>query len=73
MAYNGTTVVDMDCHIREYQDLDRTFRDNIDRAHASGVDYVVQPGGAMHEQDIISACDEYGMAMVCTGLRLFHH
>jgi phosphoribosylaminoimidazolecarboxamide formyltransferase/IMP cyclohydrolase len=49
------------------------FRDNIDRAHASGVDYVVQPGGALREQEIIGACDEYGMAMVCTGLRLFHH
>jgi phosphoribosylaminoimidazolecarboxamide formyltransferase/IMP cyclohydrolase len=49
------------------------FRDNIDRAHASGVEYVVQPGGAMREQDIIAACDEYGMAMACTGLRLFHH
>jgi phosphoribosylaminoimidazolecarboxamide formyltransferase/IMP cyclohydrolase len=49
------------------------FRDNIDRAHASGVDYVVQPGGALRETDIIGACDEYDMAMVCTGLRLFHH
>jgi phosphoribosylaminoimidazolecarboxamide formyltransferase/IMP cyclohydrolase len=49
------------------------FRDNIDRAHASGVDYVVQPGGAMRDEDIIRACDEYGMAMVFTGLRLFHH
>jgi phosphoribosylaminoimidazolecarboxamide formyltransferase/IMP cyclohydrolase len=49
------------------------FRDNIDRAHASGVDYVVQPGGALREADIIAACDEYNMAMVCTGLRLFHH
>jgi len=49
------------------------FRDNVDRAHASGVEYVVQPGGAMREQDILAACDEYGMAMVCTGLRLFHH
>jgi phosphoribosylaminoimidazolecarboxamide formyltransferase/IMP cyclohydrolase len=49
------------------------FRDNIDRAHASGVEYIVQPGGALREQDIVGACDEYGMAMVCTGLRLFHH
>lgn len=49
------------------------FRDNIDRAHASGVDYVVQPGGALREREIIAACDEYDMAMVCTGLRLFHH
>jgi phosphoribosylaminoimidazolecarboxamide formyltransferase/IMP cyclohydrolase len=49
------------------------FRDNIDRAHASGVEFVVQPGGALREPDIIAACDEYGMAMVCTGLRLFQH
>jgi phosphoribosylaminoimidazolecarboxamide formyltransferase/IMP cyclohydrolase len=49
------------------------FRDNVDRAHASGVEYIVQPGGAHREADIIAACDEYGMAMVCTGLRLFHH
>jgi phosphoribosylaminoimidazolecarboxamide formyltransferase/IMP cyclohydrolase len=49
------------------------FRDNIDRAHASGVDYIVQPGGALREPDIIAACDEYNIAMVCTGLRLFHH
>ncbi len=49
------------------------FRDNIDRAAASGVEYVVQPGGAAREQDIIAACDSYGMAMVLTGLRLFHH
>ena len=49
------------------------FRDNIDRAHASGVEYVVQPGGALREPDIIAACNDYGMAMVFTGVRLFHH
>jgi phosphoribosylaminoimidazolecarboxamide formyltransferase / IMP cyclohydrolase len=49
------------------------FRDNVDRANASGVEFVVQPGGAMRDQDIIAACDDYGMAMVFTGLRLFHH
>jgi phosphoribosylaminoimidazolecarboxamide formyltransferase/IMP cyclohydrolase len=49
------------------------FRDNVDRAHASGVNYIVQPCGALRQQDIIAACDELGIAMVCTGLRLFHH
>jgi phosphoribosylaminoimidazolecarboxamide formyltransferase / IMP cyclohydrolase len=49
------------------------FRDNIDRAHAAGVEYVVQPGGAMREHAIIAAADEYGMAMALTGVRLFHH
>jgi phosphoribosylaminoimidazolecarboxamide formyltransferase/IMP cyclohydrolase len=49
------------------------FRDNIDRAHASGVAYVVQPGGALRDPEIIAACDENDIAMVHTGLRLFHH
>jgi phosphoribosylaminoimidazolecarboxamide formyltransferase/IMP cyclohydrolase len=49
------------------------FRDNVDRAHASGVEYIVQPGGAQREADIVAACDQYGMVMVNTGLRLFHH
>jgi len=49
------------------------FRDNVDRAHASGVEFIVQPGGAQRDKDIIAACDAYGMAMVFTGLRLFHH
>jgi phosphoribosylaminoimidazolecarboxamide formyltransferase/IMP cyclohydrolase len=49
------------------------FRDNVDRAHASGVEYIVQPGGAQRDQDIVAACDDYGMVMAFTGLRLFHH
>ena len=49
------------------------FRDNIDRAHASGVGFVVQPGGAQRDEDVIAACDSYAMAMVFSGLRLFHH
>ena len=49
------------------------FRDSIDRASRSGVRYVAQPGGSMRDQDVIAACDEYGMVMAQTGLRLFHH
>src|SRR5690606_39131632 len=49
------------------------FRDNIDRAAALGAKYVVQPGGSVRDQDVIEAADEYGMAMVLTGLRLFTH
>lgn len=49
------------------------FTDNIDRAHRSGVRYIVQPGGSIRDDLVISACDEYGMCMVLTGLRLFHH
>jgi phosphoribosylaminoimidazolecarboxamide formyltransferase/IMP cyclohydrolase len=49
------------------------FRDNIDRAHASGVEFIVQPGGSMRDEEILAACDEYGMMMVLTGVRLFQH
>lgn len=49
------------------------FRDNIDRARQSGVSYVVQPGGSVHDAEVVQACDEYGMVMVHTGVRLFHH
>jgi len=37
------------------------------------VRYVVQTGGSSRDDGIISAADEYGMVMVFTGLRLFHH
>ncbi len=49
------------------------FRDSIDRAAQSGVRYVVQPGGSNRDADVIAACDEYGMSMAFSGLRLFHH
>jgi phosphoribosylaminoimidazolecarboxamide formyltransferase/IMP cyclohydrolase len=49
------------------------FRDSIDRAAKSGVKYVLQPGGSNRDEDVIVACDEYGMSMVFSGLRLFHH
>lgn len=49
------------------------FRDNIDRAALSGVGYVIQTGGSTRDEDVIRAADEYGMVMVFTGLRLFHH
>jgi phosphoribosylaminoimidazolecarboxamide formyltransferase/IMP cyclohydrolase len=49
------------------------FRDSIDRAAQSGTRYVVQPGGSIRDDDVTAACDEYGMVMVMTGTRLFHH
>ena len=48
-------------------------RDNIDRAAKSGVKYIVQPGGSLRDDNVIAACNEYGMVMVFNGLRLFHH
>ncbi|PJJ27962.1 phosphoribosylaminoimidazolecarboxamide formyltransferase [Lacrimispora celerecrescens] len=49
------------------------FGDNIDRAYRSGVKYVAQPGGSVRDDQVIETCDQYGMAMAFTGLRLFHH
>ncbi|MBR3805060.1 MAG: phosphoribosylaminoimidazolecarboxamide formyltransferase [Clostridia bacterium] len=49
------------------------FSDNIDRAAKSGVSFVAQPGGSLRDDIVISAADSYDMAMVFTGMRLFHH
>ena len=49
------------------------FPDNIERAKRSGVSHIVQPGGSVRDDLVIKACDDYGMAMAFTGLRLFHH
>ena len=49
------------------------FRDSIDRAAQSGVRYVVQPGGSERDDLVIQACDEHGMVMALSGLRLFTH
>ncbi|MGI6086153.1 MAG: phosphoribosylaminoimidazolecarboxamide formyltransferase [Acetivibrionales bacterium] len=49
------------------------FRDNIDRAAASSVKYIAQPGGSVRDDEVINACNTYNMVMCFTGLRLFHH
>jgi phosphoribosylaminoimidazolecarboxamide formyltransferase / IMP cyclohydrolase len=49
------------------------FRDSIDQAAKRGVAYMVQPGGSVADDAVIAACDEYGMAMAFSGVRLFHH
>ena len=49
------------------------FRDNLDEAAKAGVTAAVQPGGSMRDADSVAACDEHGLAMVCTGVRHFRH
>lgn len=49
------------------------FGDNIERARRSGVSYVAQPGGSIRDDNVIEACNRYGMVMAFTGVRLFHH
>lgn len=49
------------------------FADNIDRAYASGVSYIAEPGGSIRDQLVIDQCNKYSIAMVFTHMRLFHH
>jgi phosphoribosylaminoimidazolecarboxamide formyltransferase/IMP cyclohydrolase len=49
------------------------FRDNVDRAARAGVKYILQTGGSIRDEEVIEAADEYGMVMILSGLRLFHH
>ena len=49
------------------------FRDSIDALKNSGIKVVMQPGGSIRDQEIIDACDEYGIAMIFTGTRCFRH
>ena len=49
------------------------FGDNVERAHKSGVKYIVQPGGSIRDQQVIDTCNKYDIAMAFCGIRLFHH
>ncbi len=49
------------------------FGDNVERARKSGVQYIVQPGGSIRDDNVIETADKYGIVMAFTGMRLFHH
>jgi phosphoribosylaminoimidazolecarboxamide formyltransferase/IMP cyclohydrolase len=49
------------------------FRDNIDHAQRHGVRFIAEPGGSTRDDEVEAACREYGITLVHTKLRLFHH
>ena len=49
------------------------FSDNIERGYRSGARYIAQPGGSIRDDLVIKACDDHGIVMAFTGIRLFHH
>ena len=49
------------------------FRDSIDAIKDSGISAVMQPGGSIRDQEVIDACNEYGISMIFTGTRCFKH
>jgi AICAR transformylase/IMP cyclohydrolase PurH len=49
------------------------FRDSIDRASRSNVQFVAHAGGSLRDSEVTRAAEQYGMTMFHTGLRLFLH
>lgn len=49
------------------------FSDCVETAAAAGIKAIIQPGGSIHDQDSIDACNKHGIAMVFTGMRHFKH
>lgn len=49
------------------------FKDSVESAHEYGVKYIVQPGGSIRDEEVIEACNEFGIAMLFTGRRHFKH
>ncbi|MGH3298930.1 MAG: phosphoribosylaminoimidazolecarboxamide formyltransferase [Trebonia sp.] len=49
------------------------FRDNVDHASRHGVTCIAEPGGSVRSGQVAAACEEYGITLARTGLRLFHH
>lgn len=50
-----------------------SMADNIEVAHEHGIRAIIQPGGSIRDQEVIDACNQYGIAMVLTGERHFKH
>jgi phosphoribosylaminoimidazolecarboxamide formyltransferase/IMP cyclohydrolase len=49
------------------------FRDCVDEAAKMGIAAMIQPGGSVRDLDSVQAANEYGMAMIFTGMRHFRH
>jgi phosphoribosylaminoimidazolecarboxamide formyltransferase/IMP cyclohydrolase len=49
------------------------FADGVEEAGKAGATAVIQPGGSVHDADVVAAANKMGMAMVFTGVRHFRH
>ena len=47
--------------------------DTVEAAAKAGITAIIQPGGSIRDTDSIKKADEYGIAMVFTGVRHFKH
>ena len=49
------------------------FSDCVEEARKAGITAIIQPGGSIKDQESIDKCNEYGIAMIFTGMRHFKH
>ncbi len=49
------------------------FRDSVDRASRSSVQYLLEAGGSLRDDEVTAAADQYGMVMLHSGMRWFLH
>ena len=49
------------------------FKDSIEIAASAKISAIIQPGGSIKDKEVIETCDNYGIAMVFTGMRHFRH
>lgn len=49
------------------------FTDSIERIHAAGIRWVIQPGGSIKDEEVIAKAKELGVNLVLTGQRHFRH
>lgn len=49
------------------------FRDALDIIVDSGAKCIIQPGGSIHDDEIISAANDRNIVMIMTGIRHFRH
>lgn len=49
------------------------FADSIEVCNDVGIKSIVQPGGSIRDDEVIKACDRFGIAMMMTGVRHFRH
>jgi phosphoribosylaminoimidazolecarboxamide formyltransferase / IMP cyclohydrolase len=49
------------------------FPDGVEEAGKAGATAVIQPGGSVRDTEVIAAANQFGMAMVFTGIRHFRH
>ena len=50
-----------------------SWNDSVEKACAAGVAAIAHPGGSLRDADAVACCNQYGVALVTTGVRHFRH